>query len=197
MLKREDLEGNWLSPEIETIKNPDGSVMYIKREAIFIDDNWDIFIRAFLDEMGEKPFFTIHAKGNYILAAESFELSGAVNVDFNNRARYVTAHQQSMVDMLNETNSFDGEWIIDLEHDVSLNGCVLVPSIETCPVEYDVIKIQDNKIYFGDFTAEQKEDIKRFTHGNNNPSKGSDGICSPDNRPRQLINYPMIRINKK
>ena len=41
MLKREDLKGNWQSPVMETIKNPDGSVMFIKREAIFIDDNWD------------------------------------------------------------------------------------------------------------------------------------------------------------
>ncbi len=195
MLKKEDLEGNWLSPEIETIKNPDGSFMYIRREAVFIDDNWDIFIRAFLDEMGEKPFFTIHAKGDYIVGEESSELSGAVNVDFNNRARYVTAHQHSMVDMLNETSPFDGEWMINLEHDVSSKGCVLVPSIETCPVEYDVIKIHDNKIYFGDFTAEQKEDIKKFTHGDHNPSERSDGICSSDNRPRQLIKYPMIRID--
>jgi hypothetical protein len=50
MLKREDLRGNWQSPVIETIENPDGSFMYIKREAIFIDDNWDIFIHAYLDE---------------------------------------------------------------------------------------------------------------------------------------------------
>ena len=49
-----------------------------------------------------------------------------------------------------------------MEHDVSSRGCVMVPSIETCPVEYDVIKIKDNEIYFGDFTAEQKEDIKKF-----------------------------------
>ena len=67
--------------------------------------------------------------------------------------------------MLNETSPFDGEWMLDFEHDVSSKGCVLVPSVETCPVEYDVIKIQGNEIYFGDFTAEQKEDIKKFSQG--------------------------------
>jgi hypothetical protein len=69
----------------------------------------------------------------------------------------------------------------------------LVPSIETCPVEYDVIKIQGNEIYFGDFTSEQKEDIKKVSKGDQNPSEGPDGICSNENRPRQLINYPMIK----
>ncbi len=193
MLKRKDLKGKWHSPVIETIENPDGSVMYIEREAIFIDDNWDIFIRSFLDEEGKVPFFTIHAKGNYTLGDESPDLEGAVHVDFNNRARYVTAHMQSLVDMLNETSPFDGEWMIDLEHDVSSKGCVLVPSVETCPVEYDVIKIQGNEIYFGDFTEEQKEDIKKFTHGDMNPSEGSVGICSTENRPRQLIKYPLVK----
>ncbi len=196
MLKREDLKGNWQSPVIEIIENPDGSVMYIKREAIFIDDNWDIFIRAYLDEEGEKPFFTIHAKGNYILGEKSETLPEAVAVDFHNRARYVTAHQRSLIDMLNESSPFDGEWMLDLEHDVSSKGCILVPSIENCPVEYDVIKIQDNEIYFGDFTAEQKEDIKKISQGEKNPLDGSDGICSTDNRPRQLIKYPMIKNNE-
>jgi len=194
MLKRADLKGNWQSPVIETIENPDGSFMFIKREAIFVDDNWDIFIRAFLDEDGKTPLFTIHAKGNYILGEESSDVSGAIAVDFNNRGRYVTAHQSSLVDMLNETSPFDGEWMINLEHDVSSKGCVLVPSIETCPVEYDIIKVQEDEIYFGDFTTEQKEDIKKLTQGEHKPSEGSDGICSTENRPRQLIKYPMVHI---
>lgn len=194
MLIREDLKGNWQSPTIETIENPDGSFMFIKREAVFIDDNWDIFIRAFLDEEGKTPFFTIHAKGNFILGEESRDLPGAVSVDFHNRSRHVTAHQRSLVDMLNETSPFDAEWMLDLEHDVSSKGCILVPSIETCPVEFDVIKIDGNEIYFGDFTAEQKEDIKKFTQGDQTPSDGSGGICSTDNRPRQLIKYPMLKV---
>jgi hypothetical protein len=193
MLKREDLKGNWQSPVIEAIQNPDGSTMYIRRQAIFIDDNWDIFIYAYLDEEGEKPFFTIHAKGNYIIDNKSEIISGAFGVDFNNRARYVTAHQRSLLDILNETSPFDGEWMLDLEHDVSLKGCILVPSIETCPVEYDVIKIEGNEIYFGDFTAEQREDIKKVTQGDQNPADSAEGICSTENRPRQLIKYPLIK----
>ena len=192
MLKREDLKGKWQSTKIETIENPDGSVMYIKREALFVDDNWDIFILAFLDDEGKKPLFTIHARGSYILGEESADLTGAVAVDFNNKARYVTPHHQSMVDMLNET-SIEEEWILDKEYDVSSKGCLLVPSIKTCPVEYDVVKIQENKIYFGDFTVEQKEDIKKLTQESHNPSEFSEGICSKDNRPRQLIKYPMIK----
>lgn len=192
MLKREDMSGNWQSPVIESIENPDGSLMYIKREAIFVDDNWDIFLRAFLDEEGKKPFFTIHAKGNYVIGDEFTDYPGAVTIDFHNRARYVTAHQRSMTDMLNETSPFDGEWMLDLERDVSLTGCILVPSIEICPVEYDIIKVDGDKIYFGDFTSEQKEDIKKFAEGPDKTSEDN-GVCSADNRPRQLSQYPMIR----
>ena len=95
--------------------------------------------------------------------------------------------------MLNETSPFDEEWRLDLEHDVSSKGCILVPSIEICPIEYDIIKIEGNEIYFGDFTAEQKEDIKKFAEGQDKISEDSNGICSTENRPRQLSQYPMLR----
>jgi hypothetical protein len=192
MLKSENLQGNWRSPEIETIENPDGSVMYIEREAVFADDNWDIFIRSFLDNKGNEAFFTIHAMGNYILEGESQYVKGATCVDFNNTGRYVTPHHTALVDMLNET-SFDTEWMIDQEHDVSINGCALVPSVDDCPVEYDIILLKENKIYFGEFTPEQREKIKKFSLGETDPSEGSMGICSTENRPRQLIKYPMVR----
>jgi len=191
MLKREDLQGNWRSSEIETIENPDGSVMYIEREAVFEDDKWNIYIRSFLDNKGQEPFFTIHAQGNYILGEESQFVKGATCVDFNNTGRYVTAHHSALVEMLNET-SLDSEWMMDQEHDVSVNGCALVPSIDDCPVEYDIMMIDGNNIYFGEFTPEQREEIKKFSHGEVDPSQGSVGICSNDNRPRQLIKYPMV-----
>lgn len=192
MMGKEDLIGDWHSLDMETIDNPDGTVMYIRREAVFEGDNWEIFIRSYVDKEGNIPFFTIRAKGEYKLGKEINEPKGAVEIDFLNKARYVTPHLKELVQMFNETGQFDGEWMVDLERDVSLDGCLLVPSIESCPIEYDIIKVVDNRIYFGDFTAEQKEDIKKFTEEVNAPSDGR-GICSSENRPGQLIEYPMIR----
>lgn len=192
MLQKQDLQGVWQSSEIETIENPDGSVMYIKREATFSDDNWDIRIRSFLDTEAKEPFFTIHAKGNYLLSGESPNVNDATCVDFVNTGRYVTAHHTALVDMLNEI-SFDTEWLLDHEHDVSINGCALVPSIDDCPVEYDIIQIKDNNIYFGEFSPDQREDIQKLSKGEIEPSEGSVGICSTENRPRQLMTYPLAK----
>ncbi|MTK64260.1 MAG: hypothetical protein F8N15_07030 [Methanobacterium sp.] len=192
MLETQDLQGKWQSPEIETVNNPDGSVMYIQREATFKGDEWSIRIRSYLDKNGEEPFFTIHAKGNYILSGESSYVNQAACVDFNNTGRFVTAHHTALVDMLNEV-SFDTEWNLDEEHDVSINGCALVPSIDNCPVEYDIIQVKENKIYFGEFTPDQKEDIQKLSRGDIEPSEDSAGICSVDNRPRQLMSYPLVK----
>lgn len=192
MLQTQDLQGKWSSLEIETIENPDGSVMYIKREAVFADDNWNILIRSFLDKEAKEPFFTIHAKGNYVLSGESPNVNGATCVDFVNTGRYVTAHHTGLVEMLNEI-SFDTEWLLDHEHDVSINGCALVPSIDDCPVEYDIIQIKDNNIYFGEFTPDQRKDIQKLSTGEIEPSEGSVGICSTDNRPHQLMAYPLVK----
>lgn len=192
MLGREDLKGDWRSPSMETIENPDGTVMHIKREAVFKEDEWEIFIRSYVDNDGKVPFFTIHARGSYELGEKINEPQGAVAIDFLNKGRYVTAHHKELVDIFNETNQFEGEWMLDLERDVSLEGCILVPSIESCPIEYDIIKVEGNEIYFGDFTEEQKEDIKRVTEEDNTPSD-TRGICSAENRPGQLTKYPLIR----
>ncbi len=192
MLEIQDLQGKWLSAEIETIDNPDGSVMYINREAVFSDDSWDIRIRSFLDKEGQEPFFTIHARGSYVLSGESPYINDATCVDFHNNGRYLTAHHTGLVDMLNEV-SFDTEWLIDQEHDVSINGCALVPSIDDCPVEYDIIQINDNSMYFGEFTPDQKEEIQKFSNGEIEPTEESSGICSSDNRPRQLMAHQLIK----
>ena len=39
MIKKADLNGKWQSKQSETLKNPDGTVMYIKREAVFSEDS--------------------------------------------------------------------------------------------------------------------------------------------------------------
>lgn len=192
MLGKEDLYGNWRSPSMETIENPDGTVMYIRREAVFNEEEWEIFIRSFVDKDGEVPFFTIRAEGSYEIGGEISEPQGAVTIDFLNKGRYVTAHHRELVNMFNETSQFEGEWMLDLERDVSSEGSILVPSIETCPIEYDIIKVDGNEIYFGDFTAEQKQNIKKVSEGDNAPSD-TRGICSAENRPGQLTKYPMVR----
>lgn len=192
MMGREALKGDWCSPSMETIENPDGTVMHIKREAVFKEDDWEIFIRSYVDNEGKVPFFTIRAEGSYELGEKISEPEGAVAIDFLNKGRYVTAHHKELVEIFNETSQYEGEWMLDLERDVSLEGCILVPSIESCPIEYDIIKVEGNEIYFGDFTEEQKEDIKRVTEEDNTPSD-TRGICSAENRPGQLTKYPLTR----
>ncbi|MCE7698889.1 MAG: hypothetical protein K8E24_008720 [Methanobacterium paludis] len=44
MLKSSDLNGKWQSQKSEPIENQNGTVLYIRREASFSDDNWEIMI---------------------------------------------------------------------------------------------------------------------------------------------------------
>ena len=197
MIKKADLNGKWQSKQSETLKNPDGTVMYIKREAVFSEDSWEILIKTFVDETAESPLFTVRAKGNYNLGEESTDVPGATCVDFENTARYVTPQNGAMAQMLNHAAVGKVGWKANVEQDVSEEGCFLVPSIESCPVEYDLLSLVKGKdeveLYFGDYTSEQREDMQKASKNSKNGFEASQGICSPENRPKTLIEFPLLR----
>ncbi|MCE7698886.1 MAG: hypothetical protein K8E24_008705 [Methanobacterium paludis] len=193
MLKSSDLNGKWQSQKSEPIENQNGTVLYIRREASFSDDNWEIMIRTFLDEKCKHSLFNVRATGKYNLGNESKDVPGATCVDFHNTARYVTANNESIVEMLNHATILSRGWVLETEQDVSENGCLLVPSVADCPVEYDIIKKDKNGLYFGDYTPEQEEELQELASKPVTNSKNSQGICSPDSRPKQLIKHPMVK----
>ena len=88
-------------------------------------------------------------------------------------------------------------WKANVEQDVSEAGCFLVPSIESCPVEYDLLSLVKGKdeveLYFGDYTSEQREDMQKSSKNSKNGFEASQGICSPENRPKTLIEFPLLR----
>ncbi|KAF5089041.1 hypothetical protein DSECCO2_32740 [anaerobic digester metagenome] len=199
MIKKADLNGKWQSKESETLKNPDGTVMYIKREAVFSEDSWEILIKTFMDEAAEVPLFTVRANGSYKLGEESDDVPSATCVDFENTARYVTPNNGSMAEMLNHAAVGKVGWKVNVEQDVSKEGCFLVPSIENCPVEYDLLKIvtgevEREELYFGDYTPEQREDMQKASKNSKNGFEASQGICAPENRPQTLIEFPLLRV---
>ncbi|AEG17482.1 hypothetical protein [Methanobacterium paludis] len=195
MLKSSDLNGKWQSQKSEPIENQNGTVLYIRREASFSDDNWEIMIRTFLDENCKHSLFNVRATGTYNLDNESKDVPGATCVDFHNTARYVTANNEPIVEMLNHATILSRGWELEVEQDVSENGCLLVPSVADCPVEYDIIKKDENGLYFGDYTPDQEEELQKLVGKNVSNSETSHGTCSPNIRPKQLIKHPLVKIN--
>jgi hypothetical protein len=192
MLECTDLNGKWQSKKPETIKNQDETTMYIEREASFEDDRWEIIIKTFLDEKCKYPLFKVRATGKFVLDVELKDVKGATCVDFKNTARYVTAENKAVVEMLNHAAVLSRGWEIGVEQDVSEDGCLLVPSVADCPVEYDLLKKDGEKLYFGDYTPEQKEKLQKTAV--KKAGETSEGICSPENRPGQLIKYPLLKV---
>jgi hypothetical protein len=192
MLECTELNGKWQSEKPETIKNQDETTMYVVRGASFEDDRWEIIIKTFLDEKCKYPLFKVRATGKFVLGGESNDVKGATCVDFKNTGRYVTAENKAVVEMLNHAAVLSRGWEIGVEQDVSEDGCLLVPSVADCPVEYDLLKKDGEKLYFGDYTPEQKEKLQKAAV--KNAGETSEGICSPENRPGQLIKYPLLKV---
>jgi hypothetical protein len=146
---------------------------------------------TFADPKGIMKLFTARAEGHYVLGKESEQVPGAREIDLNSDSRHITLHQKSLLELFQHACG-SINWEINSEEDVSQYGCLSVPSVKKYPTEYDIIKIDENELFFGDYTSDQKEGIQGINQGE---SIQMDGIFSPKNRPIRLIAYPLEKID--
>jgi hypothetical protein len=186
----QDLDGRWESDNIEKVENPDGSSLFVKRKVLFSGENWEVILATFADSDGRMKLFTARGKGIFMLGGESANVLGAREIELHSHSRYITIHQQTIMELFRHVCS-SKEWKIDVEEDVSQEGCLSVPSVEKFPVEYDIIKIDDTGLYFGDYASDQKHGIKDISESNEQARM--EGIFSPENRPVKLIEQPLVK----
>jgi hypothetical protein len=189
MLEKKDLDGVWQSEENEKVENPDG-IIFVHRRVTFHADNWEVKMTSFADQKGELKLYSARGIGKYSLVAESKVVEGATDINLQSESRFITIHHEALLELFRHAcRGID--WKIDEEVDVSKYGCLSVPSIEKYPIEYDIVKILDHNLYFGDYTADQKEGIQDTSQGEK--TKKMEGIFHPENRPNILIGFPLIK----
>lgn len=144
------LIGRWASPTPETIANADGSTIYGIRDFRFATETWSVRFSAYGDAQASYPLFTLRAEGSYRIGADSAAVPGAHEADFAFHARYLTAHAEQFVDLLNSADSAGTTWVTGSERDISANGALFFPSVAAAPVEYDLVALRDGMLYLGD-----------------------------------------------
>jgi hypothetical protein len=172
MFTTKELAGRWTSEAAEPVQNADGSVIYGTREFTLGEDKWRLTFRAHGDESRTVKLFSLRLEGGYELKGDSSEVPGARHADFHFTARYFTPHAPMFVDMLNNAHAGGGNWQVDVEQDVSRTGALFIPSVAQAHTEYDLLKLDGNKLYFGDRSRD---------------------LTVPANRPTKLIAGAVVR----
>lgn len=137
-----NLTGEWRSAAPEPM-----GAFHAVRDFVFTPGQWAMVFRAYADAEARKPLFTLRIDGPYVVGGASTQVSGASEVTFQYAHRYVTADSADGVAMFAKMGC---TLRVGDETDVSLQGCGFVPSMLQAGVEYDLLKLEGDKLYFGD-----------------------------------------------
>jgi hypothetical protein len=166
--------GHWVSPERESVTNPDGSVYYIVRDYTFTDDAFRAVTSVYGDPVSDVKFYTATIDGTYKLVGDSKTVPDATDIDFTFVQVMMEADSMAFVDIFMKSKCGDGMWGLYTPQDVGKTGCLSFRSIADCPAEYTIVKVQGDSLQLG---------VR--------PEDGD--ICSAGKRPKELSLNALIR----
>lgn len=151
-----------------------GQNTFGKREFTFEDGKWSLtFILAFDPQM-QNQIFVFRTLGTYDILDKSKNVKDAYNAVFREDKKFVTlkTDNQELIKAFGFSNC---GFTIDVEKDISATGCSLWKSVEDCPEDHDLLKLDaDGKLYFG-------------------VRPPDNDMCTPDKRPTVLTS-PVIKL---
>jgi hypothetical protein len=168
-----DIRGRWASAGCEEIGGTQGSSRLKRTMEISETDR-----RLQIDFYGETgctdELFSVMIEGPYDIGPKSMEMRDATTARFELGKLTLTPRTPEAVTAFNGAGCGDGDWKVGEGQDVSQFGCLgLVPTIDICPVEYDIVKIQDDMLFLGD---------------------RSRGMCATEVYPKSFATTPLVRI---
>jgi hypothetical protein len=138
-----------------------------KRVFTFDKGKWTLLFTLGLDPELKMQVFTFRTAGTYTVIGKSKSVDGAYEANFSEDKKWLTLK----TDDANLVQAFGFaacHLTKDVEKDVSLTGCSAWKSVATCPMDHDLLMLdQDGKLYFGNRPADND-------------------MCTPEKRPTSL-----------
>lgn len=172
-VKPQDLAGRWDSATCEAIPNGDGTHSYIQRHFQLTEAKWTLNLDAFGDAQCQTKLFTARVTGPYTLERDSEKVSGATEGNFVFGERFLTAHLQPLADAFTQSGCGSGAWTVGTERAIP-GACLFFKPIAQCGTDHDVVKVDGNKLFFGQRPADND-------------------MCTPEKRPQALADLPVIK----
>jgi hypothetical protein len=142
--------------------------------AIF-DREWGIAFTQYADASCQVRVLTATLRGTYQPSGPSPRVAGAVDVTFRFTRKGLAVYDPVLLDRLNAGACGDRRWSPGIEQDVSAAGCLSVASVPACAQEYDLVRVEGDRLYLGE-----------------RPSAGSN-LCAEGRRPARLRTVPLRR----
>jgi Adenomatosis polyposis coli down-regulated 1 len=171
------ITGIWESERC-VVQERDGARTSSKSVFAFLDSEWALEITQYSDAGCTTPALRAFFQGGYRIGGPSSAVSGAHNANFGFSAKRLTLYDEGLLAQANRGACETRSWTRGREQDVSATGCLWVVSVSTCPQEFDLVMLEDDRLFLGE-----------------RPAAGQN-LCSEDRRARTLRSIPLVRLNR-
>jgi hypothetical protein len=142
---------------------------------IFLDRDWALEFVQFADDQCARPTMKAFFAGQYHITQHSRVVAGANDATFGFSYKVVTLYDESLLAEANRGVCGRRVWERDQPQDVSATGCLWVTPTSACPKEFDLVKVEANRLFLGE-----------------RPQPGQD-LCSEGRRAQKLRSLPLVR----
>lgn len=168
-----DILGNWVGAGCEEFRSQDG-VSHVKRSLHLGEGEWNLMIDFFGDTDCAHAQYGLDIRGPYDMGPKSMDTRGATTIRFDVGRTLLTPRTPDVAAQFDAAGCAGGNWQVGEAQEVTQLGCLnLVPTKEACPVEYDIVKIEDDALYLGD---------------------RSRGLCVTERYPKRFSPTPLHRF---
>jgi hypothetical protein len=143
----DELEARQLIGEWRSLGPENMGQLYGVRDFTLTETHWALRFQAYGDAEAKAPLFTLRIEGQYLVGGASATVEGASEATFSYTSRHLTADSDAGVDMF---KGMGCELDKGVEADISKVGCGFIPSIIASGVEYDLVKLDGDTLFFGD-----------------------------------------------
>jgi hypothetical protein len=169
-----DVRGFW---EIEdcVVQERDGTRTSSKSAFVLLGREWAIEFVQFVDDQCARPAMKAFFAGQYEITQPSSVVPGASDATFGFSYKALTLYDDSLLAKANRGGCGPRAWERGKPQDVSTTGCLWVTPVSACPQEFDLVKVDGNRLFLGE-----------------RPQPGQN-LCSEARRARTLRSVALVR----
>jgi Adenomatosis polyposis coli down-regulated 1 len=142
---------------------------------VFLESEWALEFTQYSDAACTTPSLRAFFQGRYRVKGPSSVVDGAYDADFGFSTKRLTLYADELLTQANAGACGQRVWTRGREEDVSSAGCLWVVPVSACPQEFDLVKVDDDRLLLGE-----------------RPAAGQD-LCREDRRARALRSLPLVR----
>jgi hypothetical protein len=171
------ITGIWESDRC-IVQERDGVRTSSKSVFVFLDREWALEFTQYSDAGCTTPALRAFFQGRYRIPGPSSLVPGAHYADFGFSTKRLTLYDNNLLAQANRGGCGARSWTRGREQDVSATGCLWVVSVSACPQEFDLLKLEDDRLFLGE-----------------RPAAGQN-LCGEDRRARTLRSLPFVRLTR-